>query len=92
MKGILPEEIRLRTTKRGPDEAAIRGIRRRWEYFKTVGKDPLLAQLGIIKPDRFRDALEKARFGYTHKVSEVFRTLSLEMWLRNRVAAGAIAF
>lgn len=81
MRGILPDSVRLRTSKRSTDEPFLRAIRQQWTHLASLCSDPVAAKLGIVNRDRFAGALEKARFGYAKYVGILLRTLSLELWL-----------
>lgn len=83
LRGILPEEVRTRTSKQGPDEPITRAIQRVWsDRLEPLTRDSLMAQLGYIKQPLFARELEKARFGISESRACLLRALSLEFWLQ----------
>jgi hypothetical protein len=82
MKGILPELIRNRGGKRSPDEPFLRAVAKNWVYLMEQCRDPITARLGIINRTNLTTALERARLGHAKYLGCLFRTLTLELWLR----------
>lgn len=90
MQGILPEEVRTRTDKKGPSESMLAGLRRHWADWERVLKAPITVRLGIVKPE-ISEALQRMRFGALEGSSELLRWLSLETWLQRISLANVVA-
>jgi asparagine synthase (glutamine-hydrolysing) len=83
MLGILPEAIRTRKDKRGPDEPFVRAVRRESAYLTKICGNSVLAELGFVDRRRLLEALERAKYGYLGNSVPLFRAISFEHWLRN---------
>ena len=83
LKGMIPEEIRLRTTKAGPDEAFYRAIAREWPTLSRMCRDLRAADYGFVDAQRFTEALGRARHGETKSTVLLAATIALEFWLRS---------
>jgi len=85
LKGILPEPIRARASKRGPDEAIMRGIRREWPNIEAMfaSHKSRVYERGYVHRDRFLEELERIRHGLYGDQAMVLRTLQVEAWLRS---------
>jgi asparagine synthase (glutamine-hydrolysing) len=82
LRGVLPDEVRLRTGKAGPAEAVQRALAREWPRIAAMLREPRLAELGMVSADAFRTAMERARHGVAPAFGQLHKTLSLEIWLR----------
>ncbi|MCZ6862922.1 MAG: asparagine synthase-related protein [Alphaproteobacteria bacterium] len=84
LRGILPEQIRRRGCKRGPNEAIMRGFRREWPVIETLFADPeaRVYQRGYVRRDRFLEELQKIRHGLYGDLAILTRVLQVEVWLR----------
>lgn len=82
LRGILPESIRTRLSKQGPDEAITRAIRREWLSLSNIFKNSYSAEFGYIDHKKFSEELSRARFGVSANRAFLVRALSLEFWLR----------
>jgi asparagine synthase (glutamine-hydrolysing) len=95
LAGVVPDEVRLRTSKSGPSEALQRALIREWPRLSPWLSEPLVAEYGFVDRDAFRDTLARARHGMTTHASQLRKTLSLELWLRTLEerppAAGAVS-
>jgi asparagine synthase (glutamine-hydrolysing) len=83
LSGIVPDAIRLRTSKGGPDEAFHRAAVREGDRLTREFTDLRLVTLGIVDPVRFAGALRRLRHGISENFMQLMRTLSLEFWLRS---------
>jgi asparagine synthase (glutamine-hydrolysing) len=82
MSGLLPERIRLRTTKRGPDEALTRAIIRQWSRVEELLTDARVCQRGYADALGLKQALRRVRHGQSNQLQPLARLLALELWLR----------
>ena len=82
LKNIVPESVRLRSSKSGPDEALYRAIIRDWPTISALQRDSRAASYGFVEPKRFMDILTKVRYGCMTNTVHLVRTLALELWLR----------
>ncbi|MBX6331311.1 MAG: hypothetical protein IRY91_05630 [Gemmatimonadaceae bacterium] len=84
MRGLLPERVRMRSTKSAINARVIWSLIREREVVDTLLEDSLLAQLGCIDVDQLRAAVALARSGDVVASGTVMIPLSLETWLRVR--------
>jgi asparagine synthase (glutamine-hydrolysing) len=87
LRGLLPEAVRVRTTKGGPDEAFFAGLRRNPEMVELLTDDPLVVQRGYVSSTAWREAVRAARYGRITWTRPFIATASLEMWLHQRAAS-----
>ncbi len=84
LKGLLPDEVRLRRTKIGFEVPEAKWLRDLEPFIKDKFKDPLVSKLGIINRDTLNKKFEefcRGRLG--DEYARVFwRILFLEEWLR----------
>ncbi|HEX2076179.1 MAG TPA: asparagine synthase-related protein [Longimicrobium sp.] len=86
MRGVLPEEVRVRGGKGGPDARMVWSMAREEPRLRPMLRDPLLAQLGWVDRDGLAAAFERVRAGMNGERAAVTAALALETWLR--VASG----
>ena len=84
MRGILPEEIRLRSTKAGIDARIIWALQQEKAQLNRLLDQPILSELGLIEASKLRAAVEEARCGEKHNMVMLMAALSLETWLSVR--------
>lgn len=82
MKDILPEKIRLRKTKQGPEESLLRALSRSWPDLIAIFRDAEVYKRGYINGQSFAGELTRARHGICRSTAALARVLSLELWLR----------
>ena len=80
LRGLVPEKVLNRKTKRGPEEALLRAIVREWPQLQAMFSFPRVQDHGYMNADRLMAALDRARHGC--KTSSFAATISLELWLR----------
>jgi asparagine synthase (glutamine-hydrolysing) len=84
MKGILPEEIRLRTDKIGFDTPQDEWFREK--EFKTLVLDILDSELfksrNIIKPEIAKELYQKHLNKEINIAKEIWKWIHLELWFR----------
>jgi asparagine synthase (glutamine-hydrolysing) len=88
LEGLLPEPIRWRRSKRGPDESIFRAVQREWPALSTVFADAQIYARGYVDGDAFRAALQRARYGLVPHTPSFLRTMALESWLRTHHSSG----
>jgi hypothetical protein len=85
MRGILPDEVRLRATKGSILTAHIcMSFARERQRLQSLLTSPVLADVGVIEPRGLLDALDQAAAGRRTDVGLLFAALSLETWLSVR--------
>jgi asparagine synthase (glutamine-hydrolysing) len=82
LRGVLPEEVRRRSSKAGPSEAFHRALSRQWPWLSGLARDPRVAAHGFVDAHAFANALLRARHGVSVNTAQLLRTLALELWLR----------
>jgi asparagine synthase (glutamine-hydrolysing) len=82
LKGVLPEKIRLRNTKQGPEEPLMRALSESWPDLKEVFRDAEVYKRGYIDGRTFFNDLTRARHGICRFTASLARVLSLELWLQ----------
>jgi hypothetical protein len=83
MRGILPDQIRVRTTKQGPDEALCRAVIRQWTRLVQLGKKPMVCDRGYVDRDALLHLLTRVKHGVIDQLQPLARVLALELWLRS---------
>lgn len=83
MKGVLPETVRLRRGKRGPDASLLQGLRGSKPWLDLLADQPRLVEDGYVDSHRWGEALALARAGHMRLVSLFVQAATLEYWLRN---------
>ncbi|MGH7447835.1 MAG: asparagine synthase-related protein, partial [Longimicrobiales bacterium] len=96
MRDVLPENVRMRSTKGGIDARILWSLQREKPRLDALLRDPILAQLGCIDAAALRHAVDQARRGIPVNNVQLFTALALETWLSVRndawAAAPAMAF
>ena len=84
LRGILPERIRLRTSKgSNTSSLLLRGLRESWPKLQPLTFGRRLAQLDLVQPQPFQAACERLRHGLVaDQLRYITAALSLEIWLR----------
>jgi len=82
LAGMVPDEILNRRRKafvaRGPRQA----ISSEWAALVEMSQNMASGSLGIVDPETFLDALNKARSGQEVAIVPLMRTIGIELWLR----------
>lgn len=81
MRGLLPEEVRTRPTKGTIDARIMWSLQRESSRLDVLLKDPILAQLGCVRPAELRREVDAARRGVSTNLIMLMSALSLETWL-----------
>ncbi len=99
LRNVLPESIRLRTSKTSATPVFLRGLRRHWTTVRHYTEGRRLAELDILDPIPFHAACERLRHGLLAKQFRyLVGALTLEIWLeansnpvRDQATAGFFA-
>ncbi|HEX5717161.1 MAG TPA: asparagine synthase-related protein [Thermoanaerobaculia bacterium] len=83
LAGTLPEKIRLRRSKAGPDEALYRACLREWSWLSGYLADARVCDLGFVSRAVLKETLQQMRHGVKVTTPQLLRTLCLELWLRS---------
>jgi len=83
LRGILPEEIRIRRSKSGPDQAIGLAINRAWKVINNLVSTSRSAALGFVDPKALLAEFQRSRHGVGRNLQQILRFISLEMWFRN---------
>jgi asparagine synthase (glutamine-hydrolysing) len=81
--GIVPLEILNRPRKAFIARAPTAAISAQWADAIELTQQMVSGSLGIVIPEQFVAALEKARVGREIPMIPLLRTIALELWLRN---------
>jgi asparagine synthase (glutamine-hydrolysing) len=87
LAGILPDAVRNRGSKRGGQEAYFEGLRTSTTWLPMLREPSVLAQRGYVDAARWREAVERARFGRATTMHQFITTATLECWFRQRDGA-----
>jgi len=82
LKDFLPLEVLNRKGKGNPSEAVFRGFTREYARLHSVLSDSYVARYGYVNQPALMRALERSRHG-DKRISEIFRVIALEFWLRS---------
>ena len=82
MRGILPERIRLRKSKAGPDECFCRVLAREKDTIGDLAK-LLICERGYTGAQSFAEAIREVSLGRIEQSGAVMQLLSVERWLRS---------
>jgi asparagine synthase (glutamine-hydrolysing) len=82
LRGIVPEEVRMRTGKTIPVGLFDRGLKERAvETVRDLLRNPMAAELGLLDADRVRQEYEEFLTGRTPK-HDFWWPITAEFWLR----------
>ncbi len=82
LAGILPDAVRNRGGKRGGQESYFEGLRTSTTWLPMLREPSVLAQRGYVDAERWREAVERARFGRATTMHQFITTATLECWFR----------
>jgi asparagine synthase (glutamine-hydrolysing) len=83
LRGLLPDPVRLRTSKQGPGEAVYRAVAHEWPRLRALAADARVTRRGYIRAGAFETMLDTARRGLAVNIPALLRTVALEYWLRS---------
>jgi asparagine synthase (glutamine-hydrolysing) len=81
LKGILPESVRLRSSKGTIDARFASVVSRDWEKIRHLADVRELAALGLVEPRLFKEACDVRRHGLRRDLCFT-SALTVEAWLR----------
>ncbi|HYJ78690.1 MAG TPA: asparagine synthase-related protein, partial [Longimicrobiaceae bacterium] len=81
MRGLLPEEVRVRPGKGGPDARMVWSLSREEPRLREMLRDPLVARLGWVDRDGLLAAFEHVKAGGSMSRGALDAALALETWL-----------
>jgi asparagine synthase (glutamine-hydrolysing) len=81
--GIVPDELLTRRRKAFVPPKPKEDSSKEWPSMMEIGKHIIGSSVGIIAPDRFAEALQKARHNGDVPVGSLKRVVTLESWLRH---------
>jgi asparagine synthase (glutamine-hydrolysing) len=90
-RDVLPDSVRMRSTKGGIDSRILWSLRREKPRLDAMLRDPILAQLGCVNADALRTAVDEARRGIVVNNVHLLSALALETWLSVRNGAWTAA-
>ena len=95
LRGVLPELVRNRRTKRVGSRAFVEGLRRSGDWLEFLTDECLMAERGIADAERWRLAVRQAMVGQTNGDQFFQAGVAIEAWLkqlrdRRRVSQCAI--
>jgi asparagine synthase (glutamine-hydrolysing) len=90
LKDLLPPEVLNRKGKGNPSEAVFRGLTREYARLRSLLADSYVARYGYVNQQALITVLERSRQG-DKRISEIFRIISLEFWLRSLEQYGPTA-
>ena len=91
MRDVLPDTVRVRSTKGGIDARILWSLQREKSRIDAMLRDPILAQLGCVDAVALRTAVDEARRGVGVNNMHLFSALALETWLSVRNGMWAAA-
>jgi len=82
LRGLLPEKVLNRKTKKGPEEALFRATLRGWPRLQPIFENARVSAHGYMNAESLLTALKRARHGCELHSFALVQTISLEFWLR----------
>jgi asparagine synthase (glutamine-hydrolysing) len=88
--GIVPDEVLNRKKRDAVPQESPKGSPKERPHLPDIGQHIVSSSIGIVDPDRFAEALQKARRNEDVPIGSLSRTLTLESWLRHLAARGLL--
>jgi asparagine synthase (glutamine-hydrolysing) len=82
LRGLVPEKIIERRTKRYTTEPTLRAIRREWPHLEMVLRDARVQDYGYVDANILLTAMNRTRNGCSEYTSGILAVIPLEFWLR----------
>jgi asparagine synthase (glutamine-hydrolysing) len=82
LRGLVPEKVLTRKTKRHQGESILRGLRREWGRLQPIFANARVHTAGYIDADKLLTTLNQARNGSEDQLPGVITVIPLEFWLR----------
>ena len=83
LKNLLPPKILKRKSKGIVGETFCRGLANQWSVLQPMLVDSHVCRRGYVDAKLFKSALDLARHGRKLETSTLFKTISIEIWLRS---------
>jgi asparagine synthase (glutamine-hydrolysing) len=90
LAGIVPDEVLNRKKREAIPQGAPKGGPKKPPHLPEIGQQVVSGAIGIVDPDRFVEALQKARRNEDVPIGSLNRTLTLESWLRHLTLQGVL--
>jgi hypothetical protein len=91
LTGIVPHELLNRKRRATGRQMTNRDISAEWPTVVEIGDTLVSSSLGIVVPNLFLQALQKARRNEEVPFESLARTVFLESWLRHLAIRGVLA-
>jgi asparagine synthase (glutamine-hydrolysing) len=91
LAGLVPHEILERKTKQFGARTPALTLETNWAELQAAFAAPISSEMGYINAPRFRQALLAAKEGKPVHLQRLFKTISLELWLKDLASCGLIA-
>jgi len=91
LTGLVPGLVLSRRTKGDYTTTAHLGVRRNLAALRALLTDPVSAEIGLVEPQRVRQALERAAQGLETSWAPLNQVLAVELWLRELTGGAADA-
>src|ERR1700723_362029 len=88
--GIVPDELLNRRRKVFVPPESAKSASTEWASLMEMGQFMVSSAIGIVDPDRFAEALQKARRNEDVPIGSLNRNLTLESWLRHLALQGVL--
>ena len=88
--GIVPDEVLNRKKREAIPQESPKGSPKEPPQLPEIGQHFVNGAIGIVDPDRFAEALQKARRNEDVPMGNLNRTLTLESWLRHLMLQGVL--
>jgi len=82
LREILPEKIRIRIDKRGPDEAFLEGLRKSTVFHALLTDHPRIVERGYVDEKLWIEAVNQGKFGAVPSFPCFLAAICIEIWLR----------
>lgn len=82
LAGILPERVRTRRGKMGPQQLYHDGLQNSPEWINALTDRPRVVERGYVDAQLWQQAVEQMTVGRTHGLLHFLGTATLEVWLR----------
>jgi asparagine synthase (glutamine-hydrolysing) len=89
--GIVPAELLARKRKAYVVRGPMTAVSKEWPNLVELCQNMISGSLGIIEPERFLEALVKARQGHEVPLAPLLRSITIENWLKNLSRNGILA-
>jgi asparagine synthetase B (glutamine-hydrolysing) len=84
---VVPDRVLKRTTK-GSGHHLFSQAMIGSEWLRSLGRRSLLAELGVVQPDRWARAIDRLEYGSYGSIGGMYAAIMLESWLRRRFGSG----